>query len=123
MLNNEPSSYETFQHIATVAPDQRYKLSSLTGEGPEADFAKLVRAGTIQGHVDDPQEWRTAIRKYARRMKVKLRTYDTGGFVIAMTAGFEQWLRTKRDDPEETRAALAIIRDAFEAHDRQERES
>jgi hypothetical protein len=123
MADDTPSSYETFQQISALPPDQRREVHKPTGDGQEADFAKLVRAGAIQGHVDNPEAWRTAMRKYARKMKVKLRTHNMGGgLVIAVTADFDQWLRTKQDDPEELRAARAIIRNAFAQDDQQRQE-
>lgn len=63
---------------------------SLTGD-PAVDLAKLASVGYLQGVVEDPANWRREIRRGARRLKIKLRTYTFGrnGGVVAVTENYE----------------------------------
>lgn len=73
-----------------LTPNERLVRRLVTGD-PERDFEKLCRIGCVDGHVDNPDEWRSAIRKLARQAGVKLTTVGGAHFVVAITKHYEEW--------------------------------
>ena len=84
---------EDYGKAADLTPIERFARKAVSGDLIK-DFEKLCRIGCIDGPVDDATTWRRGIVFLAHRAEVGVTTYGSsdGGFVIACTKHYEEWL-------------------------------